>query len=654
MSRTSILSVCFVLLALCTRSNATDVVVLQGQHTSAAGQQLKSALNFYGLQETVIPVSGSGSSSLAQAVQRSQTIAVAISADALQSVNKTRFLSALDRRPGSKLPVLIFGINGDTRSEDLREWSQGTVTGSKPALSAKTAAFYQFGHVSGITQQLSGIRGPVSSHDLQYLVVAEPRIEAIMSAGDSEQMSPVFVRAYAGNHAIFLAASIGAPDIPSGPSPYREVPVFASLAPEMIFLRYAAGDRAWHSPGQYANFTIDDTWLREPYGYVNYEALLREMEAHNFHTTIAFIPWNYDRSQPAMVSLFREHPDRYSICIHGNNHDHQEFGSYTDKPLAGQAQDIKQALARMSHFQQLTGIGYDPVMVFPHSISPEKTFALLKKYNFLGTANSLNVPMDAQAPAGAEFALRTATMTFADFPSLRRYSAEAPGPPAQLVIDAFLGNPILFYGHEAFFHDGINAFDPTADTVNRLAPAEWKSLGYIAQHLYLVKLRDDGDYDVRLYGTNIHLENPSATNAVFHIEKQEDFAFPLTVSADGHPYSYQRSRDALEMNLPIRAHGSSQIEIKYANDLNIANVDVSKKSLRIMMIRHLSDFRDDVVSKTAAGRWFIGLYVSAEDAGGKMRLLATAGILVLVLIIVLVRRAKRRSELFPSHSVSMH
>jgi hypothetical protein len=628
--------------------------VLQGQHTSAAGQQLKSALNFYGLQETVIPVSGSGSSSLAQAVQRSQTIAVAISADALQSVNKTRFLSALDRRPGSKLPVLIFGINGDTRSEDLREWSQGTVTGSKPALSAKTAAFYQFGHVSGITQQLSGIRGPVSSHDLQYLVVAEPRIEAIMSAGDSEQMSPVFVRAYAGNHAIFLAASIGAPDIPSGPSPYREVPVFASLAPEMIFLRYAAGDRAWHSPGQYANFTIDDTWLREPYGYVNYEALLREMEAHNFHTTIAFIPWNYDRSQPAMVSLFREHPDRYSICIHGNNHDHQEFGSYTDKPLAGQAQDIKQALARMSHFQQLTGIGYDPVMVFPHSISPEKTFALLKKYNFLGTANSLNVPMDAQAPAGAEFALRTATMTFADFPSLRRYSAEAPGPPAQLVIDAFLGNPILFYGHEAFFHDGINAFDPTADTVNRLAPAEWKSLGYIAQHLYLVKLRDDGDYDVRLYGTNIHLENPSATNAVFHIEKQEDFAFPLTVSADGHPYSYQRSRDALEMNLPIRAHGSSQIEIKYANDLNIANVDVSKKSLRIMMIRHLSDFRDDVVSKTAAGRWFIRLYVSAEDAGGKMRLLATAGILVLVLIIVLVRRAKRRSELFPSHSVSMH
>jgi hypothetical protein len=628
--------------------------VLQGQHTSAAGQQLKSALNFYGLQETVIPVSGSGSSSLAQAVQRSQTIAVAISADALQSVNKTRFLSALDRRPGSKLPVLIFGINGDTRSEDLREWSQGTVTGSKPALSAKTAAFYQFGHVSGITQQLSGIRGPVSSHDLQYLVVAEPRIEAIMSAGDSEQMSPVFVRAYAGNHAIFLAASIGAPDIPSGPSPYREVPVFASLAPEMIFLRYAAGDRAWHSPGQYANFTIDDTWLREPYGYVNYEALLREMEAHNFHTTIAFIPWNYDRSQPAMVSLFREHPDRYSICIHGNNHDHQEFGSYTDKPLAGQAQDIKQALARMSHFQQLTGIGYDPVMVFPHSISPEKTFALLKKYNFLGTANSLNVPMDAQAPAGAEFALRTATMTFADFPSLRRYSAEAPGPPAQLVIDAFLGNPILFYGHEAFFHDGINAFDPTADTVNRLAPAEWKSLGYIAQHLYLVKLRDDGDYDVRLYGTNIHLENPSARNAVFHIEKQEDFAFPLTVSADGHPYSYQRSRDALEMNLPIRAHGSSQIEIKYANDLNIANVDVSKKSLRIMMIRHLSDFRDDVVSKTAAGRWFIRLYVSAEDAGGKMRLLATAGILVLVLIIVLVRRAKRRSELFPSHSVSMH
>ena len=53
----------------------------------------------------------------------------------------------------------------------------------------------------------------------------------------------------------------------------------------------------WHSPGHYANLTIDDPWFAESYGHLTYNGLLGEMEKANFHTTIAFIPWNYDRSE---------------------------------------------------------------------------------------------------------------------------------------------------------------------------------------------------------------------------------------------------------------------------------------------------------------------------------------------------------------------
>ena len=49
------------------------------------------------------------------------------------------------------------------------------------------------------------------------------------------------------------------------------------------------------------------------------------MQEHRFHTTIAFVPWNYDRSSPEVVSLFLENPEHFSIAIHGNNHDHEEF-----------------------------------------------------------------------------------------------------------------------------------------------------------------------------------------------------------------------------------------------------------------------------------------------------------------------------------------
>lgn len=110
------------------------------------------------------------------------------------------------------------------------------------------------------------------------------------------------------------------------------VELFSSLAPILMFVREAAGKQGWHTNGHYANLTIDDAWLTQPFGNLDYQGLLREMGKANFHTTIAFIPWNFDRSRPEAVSLFRSHPDRYSIVVHGNNHDHQEFYDYDTVP----------------------------------------------------------------------------------------------------------------------------------------------------------------------------------------------------------------------------------------------------------------------------------------------------------------------------------
>ena len=165
-------------------------------------------------------------------------------------------------------------------------------------------------------------------------------------------MFPVFARSRVDGQEIFFATATPPIPVTVTPDPYLEPLVFSNLAPMMMFLRYAAGDRAWHSTGHYANFTIDDLWLREPYGQVNYGDLLKQMEQHNFHTTIAFIPWNFDRRYAGCVSLFGQHADRFSICVHGNNHYHQEFGPYDSNRLTGQVENIKQGLARMERFRQ--------------------------------------------------------------------------------------------------------------------------------------------------------------------------------------------------------------------------------------------------------------------------------------------------------------
>ena len=307
--------------------------------------------------------------------------------------------------------------------------------------------------------------------------------------------------------------------------------------------------------------------------------------------------------------MFQEHPDRLSISMHGNNHVHQEFGPLDTHPLQKQKEDIRQGLARMERFNQLTNIPYDAIMVFPHSISPEATFAELKRYNFLATVNSLSVPSDAIVPSDPEFALRTANLNFKKFLSLRRYSAETDIPTTQLAIDAFLGNPMLFYAHESFFASGISAFNKTANTVNQLEPStNWRSLGDIAQHLYLEKRRDDGNFDIRTYSSAIHLSNSHKRDAVFFVDKEEDFTLPLKVLVDRQSYPFERIGTHLHLELPIKGGMSRQIEIKYGNELRLAAVDIAKNSHKINAIRLLSDFRDNEVSNTTIGRWFIHSY----------------------------------------------
>jgi hypothetical protein len=577
---------------------------------SYSRQQLEAAAEVYGLDVNIIGLgSASDSARAIAAIRNRQSIAIVLDVSALETPYGDQLFAAADAE--RKKPLMIVGITSQTDAAALRKWSGGAIVGTQRWASDEKTT-YEVASDDPITHQLSGSRLPLAQPGVQYFTVNQQTgTEWLISATNGSKPHPVFVVASVGGRQIFFGTIPGSPDAVIPGDLLRGPFVFSVLAPDLMFLRSAAGERAWHAPGHYANLTIDDIWLREPYGYVDYYSLLREMQQHNFHTTIAFIPWNYDRSQPALVTLFREHPDRYSICIHGDNHDHQEFGPFSSKPIAGQIVDMKQGLARMAAFHRLTDLPYDPVMVFPHKMSPEGTLAYLKRYNYWATVNAENVPSDATAPADAEFALRPATLAFADFPSIRRYSAELPIPDWLLAMDAFLGNPVFFYCHEAHFADGIGAFDGLADKVNRLQPdTQWKSLGYITKHLYLEKLRDDGNYDVKLFSSVVSLTNDHGHNTTLFVEKQEDGAVPFTVTLDGQPEKYEFDHGWLRLQVPVAAGATRAVAITYQNDFVLSKTDIAKSSLRVAVLRHLSDFRDDVVSRSAFGRWFIRSYVA--------------------------------------------
>ena len=498
-----------------------DAVLLHTPHASASEEEaIRKVADLYGL--TIHTVDVSDRSTIGAAISKLRqpgTFAVLISADALSKLDRKSIQTALHRSNGSNVPVFIFGIEAGDEPSALASWSGGEIRGCSLSEPNYRPEALEVGNVPTLTRMLAGLKLPaVAVPECTIHFEPRPAIEVVLATPgeDGTHGAPVLLRERNEAGEVFFAPKMKSFDATWIGNPKGLSKAFSSLASYILFLSYAAGSYAWQSDGQYANLTIDDPWLTQPYGHLDYYALLAEMKKHNFHTTIAFVPWNFDRSESGLTALFRENPKCFSICLHGNNHAHREFGDYAKNPMAQQNADIRQGVARMERFQALTGIAYDRFMVFPHGVAPELTFAALKRYGFSGTANSSNVPLDKKFPSEPTFLLRPYTSAYGGFLSLLRYSVSGEIPQVEIAIQMFMGNPLLFYGHQGLFETGAGAFNAYAELVNRIQPGmKWASLGQIAQHSHLLRKREDGGFDVLMLSSEMDLLNPTDKEGVF-------------------------------------------------------------------------------------------------------------------------------------------
>lgn len=590
---------------LCASASASDVVLVTkiGQ-PSAFQDQINTAAQFYGLDIENISIAGeSEGAKVVKALKTSDLTAVVLSESALGLLDQNAILSSLQRSNGPRIPLLIVVDEPSPNPQILSRWTGNLITGCRAYGDRNEPWQLTFGPAPDILHQLSGLSiksstGPVCELEHSDL---DPTV-ALATARRANERYASFVNVSSATQPEFVIAPLRSDAVsrPGDMAQFQET--FARLAGVMIFLQSSAGARGWHLPGKYANLTIDDPWLTEPYGNLQYQGLLSEMDRHNFHTTIAFVPWNFDRNDAKMIDLFRERKDRYSISVHGNNHNHQEFGDYRTQPFSGQVRDAEQALARMEKFTQMTGIAYDRVMVFPHAIAPADTLKILKADQYWATANSGNIPLGSKAPRDPMFVFRPWTLFYNEFLSLRRTSAEVPVRNANIAINAFLGNPQLFYVHQEVFEKGMDAFNPVADEVNRLEPTvKWTGLGDIVKHLYLIRERPDREYDVLALSPVLRLENPTSRRAIFHIRKP-GVSDARSVTVDGVAIAYADISGELRFDVVLEPNQRRNVEVTYGDRVNLAAVDTSKRSLTVTLDRRLSDFRDRTLSCSAAGQ----------------------------------------------------
>ena len=246
-----------------------------------------------------------------------------------------------------------------------------------------------------------------------------------------------------------------------------------------------AGD--WCLPPLRAAFVLDDPNLHWPtYGHLRYRELLTHAAEHTYHLAVAMVPLDAWLVHPGVARLFRDGADRLSILVHGNDHDGGELGRVSSD--ADGLRLAAQALRRIERFERRSGLHVSRVMVPPHERVTEPALRGLLACGFEGVSTARPFPwVDAAGPSwlihppGAE-ALAAFTPSHASgdgLPILLRL--DFGHPREELVLRAYLGQPLVIYGHHGDLADGLDLLAEAAAQINRLGDVRWTPLDEIAR-----------------------------------------------------------------------------------------------------------------------------------------------------------------------------
>lgn len=238
----------------------------------------------------------------------------------------------------------------------------------------------------------------------------------------------------------------------------------------------------------HATFLIDDPNLHRPrYGHLRYRELLRDARAHGYHLAVAMVPLDGWFADSRVARMFREGARHLSVCVHGNEHDGPELS----RPRSTEQGIVlgAQALRRAAAFERRTGVAVDRVMVPPHEQISEPMAHALHQCGFRALCTTRPYPWLATTPqmpwltrpadVGPLAGWRPTDVVAGGLPVLLR-SDFALHPREELVLRAFLGQPLILYGHHEVLRGGPAELAAAAAQIDALGTVRWSSLGEIA------------------------------------------------------------------------------------------------------------------------------------------------------------------------------
>jgi hypothetical protein len=443
---------------------------------------------------------------------------------------------------------------------------------------------------------MAGLRVAASKEALQASVLLNTSEKNVLNIISSDQ-GAAFLRLEYNTVPVFLSTSRNIIDIDAKLTTqnFDVRDHFLSTLPVVLYIKWAFAETCWRASETNACLVIDDPVLKSRHGFVDFQELLCLMKKHHFGTNIALIPWNWRRSSPEVVRLFRENPTSYSISIHGCDHTRAEFGSSDRQRLYWKAQ---RALERMNRHESITGIPHDRVMVFPQGIFSQAAMSALKHANLIAAVNN-DVICAGPHPRAITISdvWDIAVMGYSNFPIFtRRYPWEGV---ENFAFDALLGKPVIIIIHHDYCSDHCRRLVDFVDRLNALkCRLTWRSLSDVVRRSCRQRELSSGEVEIEMYATELRLENRSEQPKRFLIKRRESEPSAIREICGGSdPIAWNSVNGQINFEMQLSSGESKTVGIRF-HELagNGSNEDHLPSRFKTMLRRYLCEVRDNYIT----------------------------------------------------------
>ena len=492
--------------------------------------------------------------------------------------------------------VYVYGFTAETASQRLLRFFTGDPTARVRYVRDKQVFISVNRDFPAICGPMSGIQFESRSPENQPVLDLNVRRESLHSILNSNH-GHLFVSAKCRGAHLFLNSSADVIDVTAPCRKYFDVRENAcNTVPIIMYARWAFGVGDASEIG--ACLIVDDPPLKPRYGFLRYQDALRLMDEHNFATTVAFIPWNWRRTDAPTVRLFQQRPDRLSLCIHGCDHTAKEFA---ERSTAVLNKRINLAAQRMRLFGTRTHLRPDGVMLFPQGAFSESAARALKLNGFVAAANTEVVPThkdENKTAVGDLFG--QAIMKYASFPMFtRRYLAHGV---ENFAFDGLLGKPCLIAAHHDDFAGDARILLHVIAKLNSLNwKLRWRSLGDAISHCCSIRNGSDSSKCVEMYGSSLIYKNSQGSfEGTLFKKEEEDWQHVQAVTVNGLSVNYLHNGGYLRFEAMIPPNESADVRILYSAAPSLAsNEEGLNYRAKAVLRRYLSEFRDNYLSRHA-------------------------------------------------------